>query len=80
MRKFFKAMFSEGGEVSSKRVVTAMCLLFMMIAFTSNLFFDYTVEQHMFESLQWIVMAGLGFTASEKFSEILSKRKNQNHE
>ena len=76
MRKFFKAMFSEGGEVSSKRVVTAMCLLFMLIAFTSNLFGDYTVEQHMFESLQWIVMAGLGFTASEKFSEILSKRKN----
>lgn len=80
MRKFFKAMFSEGGEVSSKRVVTAMCLFFMLVAFTSNLFCDYTVEQHMFESLQWIVMAGLGFTASEKFSEILSKRKNQNHE
>ena len=80
MRKFFKAMFSEGGEVSSKRVVTAMCLLFMLIAFTSNLFFDYSVEQHMFESLQWIVMAGLGFTASEKFSQVISNRKNQNHE
>ncbi len=80
MKQFFKAMFSEGGTVSSKRVVTAMCLLFMLIAFTSNLFCDYTVEQHMFESLQWIVMAGLGFTASEKFSEILSKRNNQNHE
>ena len=50
----------------------------MLIAFTSNLFCNYTVEQHMFESLQWIVMAGLGFTASEKFSEILNKRKNQN--
>jgi len=57
-----------------------MCLLFMLVAFVSNLFFDYAVEQHMFESLQWIVMAGLGFTASEKFSEIISKRKNQNHE
>jgi len=34
----------------------------------------------MFESLQWIVMAGLGFTASEKFSEIITNRKNQNHE
>ena len=45
----------------------------MLIAFTSNLFCDYTVEQHMFESLQWIVMAGLGFTASEKFSEILKQ-------
>jgi hypothetical protein len=80
MKKFFQSMFSEGGEVSSKRVVTAMCLLFMLVAFTSNLFCDYTVEQHMFESLQWIVMAGLGFTASEKFSEIISNRKNQNHE
>jgi len=80
MKQFLKAMFAEGGEVSSKRVVTAMCLLFMLVAFVSNLFFDYAVEQHMFESLQWIVMAGLGFTASEKFSEIISKRKNQNHE
>jgi len=25
-------------------------------------------------------MAGLGFTASEKFSEIIRNRKNQNHE
>mgnify|MGYP001337058183 CR=1 FL=1 len=74
MRKFFREMFSEGGEVSSKRVVTAMCLLFMLVAFTSNLFFDFAVEQHMFESLQWIVMAGLGFTASEKFSEILKNK------
>ena len=80
MKRFCKAMLASGGEVSSKRVVTVICLLFMLIAFTSNLFFDYAVEQHMFESLQWIVMAGLGFTASEKFSQVISNRKNQNHE
>lgn len=65
---FLKNCLSKGGKVSSKRLVTFLCLTFMLIAFTANLFWNFTVDHKLFESLQWIVMAGLGFTASENFA------------
>ena len=66
---FLKNMLSSGSKVSSKRFVTFICLLFMLIGYTANLFWDFEVSSNMFESLQWIVMAGLGFTASENFGK-----------
>ena len=66
---FLKNMLSSGSKVSSKRVVTFICLLFMLIGYTANLFWDFTVDPNLFQSLQWIVMAGLGFTASENFGK-----------
>jgi hypothetical protein len=65
---FFKNMLSGDGKVSSKRFVTFICLLFMLIGYVANLFWDYTIDENIFNSLQWIVMAGLGFTAAEGFS------------
>jgi len=65
---FLKNMLSSGSKVSSKRVVTFICLLFMLIGYTANLFWDFTIDSDLFQSLQWIVMAGLGFTAAENFS------------
>jgi len=62
-------MLSSGSKVSSKRVVTFICLLFMLIGYVANLFWNFEVSSNMFESLQWIVMAGLGFTASENFGK-----------
>ena len=65
---FLKNMLSSEGKVSSKRFVTFVCLLFMLIGYTANLFWNFTIESDLFNSLQWIVMAGLGFTAAENFS------------
>ena len=62
-------MLSSGSKVSSKRVVTFICLLFMLVGYTANLFWDFTIDDNLFQSLQWIVMAGLGFTASENFGK-----------
>ena len=66
---FFKNMLSSGSKISSKRTVTFICLLFMLIGYTANLFWDFTIDDNLFQSLQWIVMAGLGFTASENFGK-----------
>ena len=65
---FLTNMLSSEGKVSSKRFVTFICLFFMLIGYTSNLFWDFTIDDNLFQSLQWIVMAGLGFTASENFA------------
>tara|TARA_B100002019_G_C21271377_1_gene602553 strand:- start:691 stop:966 length:276 start_codon:yes stop_codon:yes gene_type:complete len=74
--KFMKNMLSSDGKVSSKRFVTFICLLFMLIGYTANLFWDYDVKDSLFEALQWIVMVGLGFTASENFA---TKKQGDHH-
>jgi len=65
-----KSMVSDGvdGSVSSKRVVTFISLTLVCIAFVLNLFWNFTVEEYMFNAMMMIVLAGLGATASEKFS------------
>lgn len=65
----FKSMLADGidGSISSKRVVTFLSFLLLATAFLCNLFFGLTVAQFMFEALEYITIAGLGFTASEKF-------------
>jgi hypothetical protein len=46
------------------------------IAFIANLFWGYQVETYMFEGMVYIAMAGLGFTASEKFASINTNKQN----
>ena len=48
---FLKNMLSSEGKVSSKRFVTFICLLFMLIGYTANLFWDFTIESDLFQSL-----------------------------
>ena len=52
---------------SSKRVITFLAFLLIAIAFFSELFFEKKVSPQTFDSVMYIVLGGLGFTASEKF-------------
>lgn len=54
--------------VSSKRVITLIATLLVMMAFVANLFFGLTVEQFMFDGMMFIVLGGFGSTAMEKFA------------
>ena len=57
------------GSVSSKRLVTLLAFLLCGFAFLVDLFTEYTVSPQLFDSMMYIVVAGLGFTASEKFAK-----------
>ena len=59
---------SDNGSVSSKRVVTLLAFMLCGTAFMVELFTDYEIKPVLFDSMMYIVIAGLGFTASEKFS------------
>ena len=59
---------SDDGSVSSKRVVTMLAFAMCGIAFMVDLFTEYKAEPHLFDSMMYIAIAGLGFTASEKFA------------
>jgi len=68
MKDFLKRMLSSDGEISSKRTVTLLAFILVIAGFISNLYWDFTVEEFMFSSVMYIVIAGLGITGAEKFA------------
>ena len=62
-----KTMLSQDPAVSSKRVVTFLAFLLCAAAFIAMIL-GYPIDQKLFDSMMFIVIAGLGFTASEKFA------------
>lgn len=69
MKDFLKNLLkdSHDGSWSSKRVVTFVAFVLCSIAFMANTFLEKAVSPELFDSMMYIVVAGLGFTASEKF-------------
>jgi len=65
------SLFTDGTDdgISSKRVVTIVAFLLCAAGFIGDLIWDYKVDKNVFESMMYIVIAGLGFTASEKFAK-----------
>lgn len=66
---------SHNGSLSSKRVVTVSAFILCVIAFISNLFWNYKIDEFMFNSMIYLTMVGLGFTASEKFAPPIKEIK-----
>ena len=58
----------EDDGISSKRLVTLLAFIMCSIAFMVDLFTTYEVKPALFDSMMYIVVAGLGFTATEKFA------------
>lgn len=69
--EFIKSMLSDGtnGSISSKRVVTFIAFLLCALEFVCELFYGLDVKPHTLDAMMYIVLAGLGFTASEKFAK-----------
>jgi hypothetical protein len=67
---WLKSMLSDGinDTISSKRVVTFLSFLLCAAAFIESTWFGGKVDINLYNSLMYIVVAGLGFTASEKFA------------
>ena len=59
---------NDSTALSSKRVVAFLAFICLMVAFFVDLFTDNSVTQGVFDSMMWIVVAGLGFTGLEKFA------------
>jgi hypothetical protein len=68
MFKTFSESVKEQGQVSSKRVVTIVSLLLLSFCVLIDTFTPFKVSVHIFDGLKWIVLAGMGFISSERFS------------
>jgi hypothetical protein len=68
---FFKSLLQDGedGTWSSKRVITFLAFVFCSIAFFANLFFNFEVNEKMFDGMIYIAIAGLGVTVTERFAD-----------
>lgn len=70
---FIKALSGEGEQnPSSKRLITFLAFLLLATGFIAELFFERKLNPQTFDAIMYIVLGGLGFTASEKF---VSKEK-----
>jgi hypothetical protein len=67
---FLRSMLSDShnDSWSSKRVITLLAFFMCSAAFIGSVFFGKIVDPALFDSMMYIVVAGLGFTASEKFA------------
>lgn len=54
--------------ISSKRVVTLLAFLMCAGGFIAMVY-GYPIDHKIYDSMMYIVIAGLGFTASEKFTK-----------
>lgn len=68
MKNFLINCLSSDGKISSKRLVTLLAFLMMCTGFIANLFWAKTIDPIIYDSMKWIVIGGLGFTASEQFA------------
>jgi len=70
MKEFIKQMLGGmNGDVSSKRVITFIAFLLVSVAFLSNIFLDIPLKDFVYEGMLYLVAAGMGITALEKFSK-----------
>jgi hypothetical protein len=65
MSNCIRELLSSSNKISSKRVITVLAFVMMSLAFVGNLVLDWTIEKHIYDSMSYIVITGLGFTASE---------------
>ena len=58
MRKFINSTLNgSNGDISSKRVVTLLAFLLVAIGFVSNLFWGFVIEEFIYTSMMYIVIA-----------------------
>ena len=76
-----RSMLEDGcdGSLSSKRVITLISFTLCSIAFLTDIFTAYEVKKELFDSMIYLVIAGLGFTASEKFAGRNRNNYDYNH-
>jgi hypothetical protein len=62
-------MFADSvdGTYSSKRIITFLAFLMCAGGFMASIY-GFPVDSKLFDSMMYIVIAGLGLTASEKFA------------
>ena len=73
MKEFFtnlKGIFadSQNNTISSKRIVVLLCVIKMVVGFVANVGYGIEVSEHIYTSIMYVVLVGVGLTGIEKFA------------
>ena len=69
MKKFFCSLIADvDGHASSKRMITLMAFVCLMIAFLANIFAELPLQEFVYDGMLYLTASGLGFSTLEKFS------------
>ena len=73
MKGFFtnlKSIFtdSQNNTISSKRIVVFLCVIMMVVGFIANVGYGIEVSEHIYTSIMYVVLVGVGLTGIEKFA------------
>jgi hypothetical protein len=74
---YIKDMMSDGGNPSTKRWVAVISTLLIAIGYIANLFWDFTIEEFIFNGVMYIVIGTLGITGVEKFAPKKPTKKTE---
>lgn len=74
---YIKDMMSDGGNPSTKRWVAVVSTLLIATGYIANLFWDYTIEEFIFNGVMYIVIGTLGITGVEKFAPKKPTKKSE---
>jgi hypothetical protein len=74
---YIKDMMSDGGNPSTKRWVAVVSTLLIAIGYIANLFWDFTIEEFIFNGVMYIVIGTLGITGVEKFAPKKPTKKSE---
>ena len=70
IKQYVKGIMADSdGSPSSKRLITMLATLLMTTGFLGNLFFNLTVDEHLFDAVMYVIIAGLGISGAEKFAK-----------
>ena len=65
------------GLPSSKRIVSVIFSLLVMIAFVGNMVWGWSIDDNLLDAVMMIIIAGLGITGIEKFAPKLESLKSK---
>ena len=70
IKEYIKGIMADSdGNPSSKRLITMLATLLMTTGFLGNLFWNLTIDEHLFDAVMYVIIAGLGISGAEKFSK-----------
>ena len=72
MKGFFASIFSDSNNntISSKRIVVFLCVIMMVAGFIANVRYGVEVSEHIYTSIMYVVLVGVGFSGIEKFGHM----------
>ena len=75
---YIKGMMADGkGNPSSKRWIALVAMILVCVGYIANLFWDFTIEEFIFNGVMYIVIGTLGITGVEKFAPKKPTKKSE---